>query len=540
MAKKKTLCRAASGGFVRNLGWKRTPVGFDQHKFHLGRDESKATLANLRLEQLWQEVGKRWERENQYALEPTDRPVWDNVTLAIAEAIRKGEPVAKVLLPPWLSALVPECSAIGDWLDQLQNDITVIKIELQNTVAEKHADEYLQKEGQRLMAMGRRMLHKKAGGETLHAALSEYAKWIETKYLDTERRVTQWGRTQGRQIAFLRKILPECPLAGLDVHRIEEMLDVLRLRPLGENGRSVSVAWTKNVIKQFRHFLSWLNRSQDFAWKRPSDLEIGLIRIPLTPNEKGRSARAVQVETYTRDELKTLWQYATPFQRLLMLISLNCGFGKSEVASLEMSDILLRQRHPREREVGYTGTSADNWVLRIRHKSRVYGEWKLWPETVKAIDWWLQRRTAIKVSSEVTTLLVTAKGNRFDTPTKGNNPNFQIPNGWFHLTERVRKEYPEFRRLSFNKLRKTAGNFIREKAGGEVAGVFLCHGTPVRTDIQLDMYTNRPFAKVFTAIDDVGEEMGQIWGTIGDPFPDTHKRKERRTSTSEPLGEIKV
>jgi len=30
--------------------------------------------------------------------------------------------------------------------------------------------------------------------------------------------------------------------------------------------------------------------------------------------------------------------------------------------------------------------------------------------------------------------------------------------------------------------------------------VFLCHGEPVRTDSLIDIYTNRPFAKVFKAI----------------------------------------
>jgi hypothetical protein len=50
--------------------------------------------------------------------------------------------------------------------------------------------------------------------------------------------------------------------------------------------------------------------------------------------------------------------------------------------------------------------------------------------------------------------LVNRQGRRFDAPTKGNHANFQIPNSWFRLTEQVRKDDPEFRRLSFNKLRK--------------------------------------------------------------------------------------
>ena len=61
-------------------------------------------------------------------------------------------------------------------------------------------------------------------------------------------------------------------------------------------------------------------------------------------------------------------------------------------------------------------------------------------------------------------------------------------------------DYPDFRTLSFGKLRKTAGNLIKRFSDGETAGVFLCHGTPVKTDALSDVYTNRDFAKVFAAI----------------------------------------
>ncbi len=277
--------------------------------------------------------------------------------------------------------------AISDWLDKLQADITGIKLELLDPKAGQVPDELLQSEGQRLVDMGRRLLHKRAGGETLHAALTAYGRWIEEKFLGADRQVTQWGRTQGRHVAFMRKHLPDGSLAALDAHRIDELLDVLRLRPAGDDGRAVSVTWTRNVIKQFRHFLRWLNRSPEFVWRTPAGLELGQIRIPLNPTEKSRLARSSQVETYTPAELGTLWEYATPFQRLVMLLALNCGFGKAELASLELSEVLLRKRHPHEREVGHAGSDADSWVLRVRHKSSVYGEWKLWPETVQAIDW---------------------------------------------------------------------------------------------------------------------------------------------------------
>ena len=44
---------------------------------------------------------------------------------------------------------------------------------------------------------------------------------------------------------------------------------------------------------------------------------------------------------------------------------------------------------------------------------------------------------------------------------------------------------------------------MRNVASGEIASVFLCHGHPVRTDDLLDLYTNRPFGKVFEAMKEV-------------------------------------
>jgi hypothetical protein len=523
MARKKTLCRASNGLFVRNLGWKRMPSGYAQHKFYLGREESKATLASLRLEQLWDQVSRRWERENQTDLHATDRPVWDGVTFAIAEAVRNGDAVARIPLPLPFSTMIPESPLIGDWLDRLQSDITVIKIELHDEEADKHSEEQIKKQGERLIDMGRRMLHKPCGGETLHAALTAYSRWIRSQNVGVDKKVTAWGGIQLRHVEFIRSHLPDCSLDEIGTQRVEALLDILRLRPNGEKGKPVSVSWTRSCIKQFRHFLRWLNKTPEFAWKRPADLELTQVRIPLSAQEKSALARTAQVQTYTIDELRTLWEYATPFQRLFMLLALNCGFGRAEVASLESAEVFLHQKHPQEREVGCQNTAQDSWVFRVRHKTAVYGEWKLWPETVTAVEWWLRQRVAISVAPNVSTLLVNRNGQRYDTPTQGNHANFQIPNSWFRLSEVIRKDFPDFRRLSFNKLRKTAGNLIRSVAGGEVAAVFLCHGTPVKSDELLDLYTNRPFTKVFEAVDRVGAILRPLWSVVTEPFPEKPK-----------------
>ncbi len=560
MAKKMELGRASNGLFFRNLGWKRTEAGYAQQKFYLGRDESKATVANLRLEELWEQVTHCWQREKSvYAsrerkgsksqLVPVsirspatgkavdqgmtvltvglpdddscgERPVWDETTLAIADAIRTGETVARVPLPSHLAASMSETFLASDWLSKLQEEFTGIKLELRDDKAQRYHETYMEQEGHRLIDVGRQMLHKRKGGETLHTALTAHAKWIESNVLSVEGKLTPWGGTQIRQTEFLRRHLPDCPLSELDAERVDQLLGVLKLRPKGEEGKPSSVSWTRNCIKQFRSFLRWLNRTSEFAWKRPVDLETDQIRIPLTPQEKGSQVRSSQVDTYQVEELQTMWEYATPFHRLLLLLGLNCGFGRAEVASLEMLNVLIRQRNPHERDVGCHSTDEDSWIRRIRHKTGVYGEWKLWPETVRAVEWWLRERAKITAAPDDTTLLVTRKGQRFDSPTKRDHTNAQIPNSWDRLTQQVRKDQPDFRKLSYNKLRKTASNLIRKEADGEVAGVFLCHGTPVKSDGLLDVYTNRPFAKVFEAIDRVGERLRPLWATVKDPFPE--------------------
>jgi hypothetical protein len=61
MAKKKELCKDKRGLYQRNLGWKQTDKGYAQQKFYLGRDETKARIASLKLEQLWDAVCARWD-----------------------------------------------------------------------------------------------------------------------------------------------------------------------------------------------------------------------------------------------------------------------------------------------------------------------------------------------------------------------------------------------------------------------------------------------------------------------------------------------
>jgi len=76
----------------------------------------------------------------------------------------------------------------------------------------------------------------------------------------------------------------------------------------------------------------------------------------------------------------------------------------------------------------------------------------------------------------------TNKGRPLTSPTKGNNRNGRIPSAWAGLTKRIWKDQPAFPKLSFNKLRKKAKDMVRQTADGEISGVFICYGQPVKTD----------------------------------------------------------
>ncbi|MCA8985134.1 MAG: hypothetical protein R3C12_22660 [Planctomycetaceae bacterium] len=139
--KKRELCRDKRGLYQRNLGWKQTEKGYAQQKFYLGRDETRAKIASLKLEQLWDVVSARWEAVHPQRLQrksdansqyiptrPVDpatggelldasaaivmsigvgevepvrdgRPVWDEVSMTIAEAIRNCDSLVRVPVP---------------------------------------------------------------------------------------------------------------------------------------------------------------------------------------------------------------------------------------------------------------------------------------------------------------------------------------------------------------------------------------------------------------------------------------------------------
>ena len=185
--------------------------------------------------------------------------------------------------------------------------------------------------------------------------------------------------------------------------------------------------------------------------------------------------------------------YATPWERCLMALAFNTSFGMAEVATLSRDEVLLNTKHPHAEALKLTSDSQDSWIMRLRSKTTVYSEWRLWDVTVKAVEWLLKHRP----QSKEPFLVLTKKG----TPLKVEGErNTQIANAWTRLLKRVRRDHGEFRRLSFNKIRKTAANWIRANFGDYLAELMLAvHGEPFEGDI--NAYTNERWADLHAATD---------------------------------------
>jgi hypothetical protein len=238
----------------------------------------------------------------------------------------------------------------------------------------------------------------------------------------------------------------------------------------------------------------------------------------LTAGEKAAKAKVLHVRFYSVDELKALYAHAPPMVRLLLLLGLNCGHQQADFGQLLEDEVYFDEVHPHARELGYDAGNRCSWVKRVRIKTGVYGEFKLWDHTARGLLWAVRRKR--RIGSTEKCLLVTDSGESLTKPTKAGNKPSRVLNHWKKLLATVEEAGVAVPVLPVKYLRKMGGELVRRKAGGEVAGVSLCHGTPVKTDALLDLYTNRPFGEVFHALDRIEDDLKPVFDAVPDPFPE--------------------
>lgn len=532
----------ATGEYARNIGWKHNEKSsngsYIPHRFYLGKEKQAAKLANLRLEQLWDQVEKKWTEERRHGLTLRDRPIWDDVTLAMGMAISKGQ--SSFVLPP-NPDLGDDAQLQARYFTRMTTDFPVLALKPINEQQHQDGVERELKDA-RILQQRAETISSTIGqpiiiGGTLHNALDDYAESVRSDQTkageDGERRLTRWGNTQLKNIGRLKERHRDIPLTALDFDQCKDMIVYWRTRPPHKQSKKpLSAKTSSSHLRQLGRFFDWLHRSGKYKWRRPEDLREISRSVELRPDEKAARLTPAQVATYSKDELVLLYKYALPLERLLLLLGLNCGFGKAESGTLRVSELHLFQKHKYAKQLNISSTDEDSYIGRLRTKNGVYGDWKLWPATAEGLKWALDRRKQQTVTKDGDSiaispgalLLLNGDGLPYIEPTENENDGGQIPNMWKRLTKRIQRDFKDFPYLSFGKLRKTAGNLIRDKSDGEVMAIFHARGRAVTTDDLADVYSNRPFRKVHEAIEEVRKELEPMFNTCTDPFPTEHSK----------------
>lgn len=553
----------STGRWCAKLGKKRTQSGkSDGHKFRFSADKRESERRKLRIQDFWD------------SLIETHGPdyLWDAEALAVAKVMAEGQnhvAFSMENIAPWESIRrkpypykIQACS-YAERLSQIQSRFPSI------TVVPTPEDQPHLEEGQRLIeeyankkiASGRRHLEKidvdptPSNSSTVAQALDAHENFIRKNYRehpDVEEGVegdqlSPTGKNYLNRIADIRRHNGNAgqldwPLSRLDFDSCQAMIDVWRSRPLKKDGTCpIASKQCREVIKRLtirNGFFRWLHRTSEFDWRKPSDFDELDVSVKETAAEISAKASPMQVVSYTLDELAVLNEYATPHERLFLLCGLNCGFKRMEISTLRVCEIFLQQAHPYADTLDFKSNESDSFIKRLRKKSTVYGEWLLWPLTVKAMMWALNRRRqmthilggdgkgrAIPFRAE-SIVLLNDHGHPFTKTTKKGNSNNQITNTWNRLLDRIQKDHEEFRRLPHENLRDTSANLIRRNRdfGSEIAKVFISHGNPFSSDDLLELYSNKPFGRVFEACRWLQERFQPMFDATPDnPFPEERK-----------------
>ena len=359
--------------YQREIG--KLPTSGKPHRFYLTDDERVARANVVRLEGFWQGVKDRWNELNASDLADTATPVWDDTTLKIGTAVGKGLFFLD-LDPP---DDIKDDDDLATWIADLRDYFPQIQIRLKPEVAAaakagvKERLELAKKEAEEEQARHRKTMRelrdyaethegKIRTQETLHDALDAYRQWIERTFVDVEGRTTQTGKKQGERAVRIKKYAKDMPLSEFETPQIESIIEFWRTRPRKpptkkKPGGPYAFTLCKHTIRLFKHFLRWLHKEPTFPWKKPGDLDLGPILVVRDTEIK------YKVETYSKEEVRILWQHASHFERRLLLLRLNCGFSISEIGSLDWQEV------------------EGQYIKGLRPKTKVYGEFKMWDIT---------------------------------------------------------------------------------------------------------------------------------------------------------------
>ena len=546
------------GKYARHVGWKLTRSGKrQQHKFRLGSTLKEAERREVRILHLWDTIERLLDTDYTFS-----GPLWTDVTLGWAKQIAggayppriervEGEPpreyAGRVLTLRYQYAGFPlepgdrHAFEIGhqSLLDAPPKDRFILLTPNPEHRPTRPADcpaivpPPADARPQLGVTIGELALQpdpaaatevssRDLGATRLHETLRAYQDYIRDAYREADPEstgsdLTSWGVTQVKQVDSLISHHDDVPLFELNLDAIERMLNYWRGRPLKKGSdKPVAAVTAKKMQSALKKFLRWLHRTDAFDWQKPPEIEE--IRGRVATLESDRKAGFEQVETFERDELVALNAVATPLERIILLLGLNCGFNAMEMATLRWEEVHLFTAHEDRLQpfLGAGTTDADSFIKRLRQKNTVYGEWLLFPQTVQGLEW-LARK---KQTRDQKYVLLKQNGETYFKRTKGGNRSSQLPSRFLANVDRAIELGRSVRRLSIGKLRKTSGNLVRQFGDSEQYSIFHTHKQSVRGDTLADFYSNRVFGKLIATQREIYEYLRPVFEAAGaDPFP---------------------
>lgn len=541
-----------TGRWCAKLGRKKTRSGkFDGHLFRFSPDEKESERRKVLIQDVWDRLVDGL----------GDNALWTKDSLRVAKAIGEGKRQVAFRLTD-----VVDCDggdaenpahdfdyALG--LKRLQFLFPQVEVVPADSESHRNGVEDLSYIGEGLIEEGRFLSVAATGSDptqpSIREALSEFGTYFRATLLVTPEpeEGIEGNRLSDTAQKYLVKLDTirvqnaeqlDWPISRLTYDGCDAMLQVWRDRPLKSDvSGPMAVKTCREHAKLIMRFFRWLSRSDDFEWTKPVDFDLLKLNIKPTNREKAApvTSHFQQVKTYTVAELAILNEYANPFERFLIVCGLNLGFKRMECSTLRAGEICLGRKHEFARYINFDFKDDDSFVRRLRTKTEVFGEWILWPLTVQAMEWVSSRRMqqthimsgdgegrAIP-STPDSVVFLNDRGHSFTKPTKSGNANNQLTNAWNRLLRRVRQDYKDFNCLPHESLRDTAANWIRSEFDGEVAEVFLAHGSPLGSKSLIESYTNKPFGKVFKAVKWLEAKLQPMFeASPAEPFPTKRKK----------------
>jgi hypothetical protein len=512
--------------FVRYLGKKLTGDGRAvDAKFYLGINEGEATMNRLRLEKLWARIVE--------GTPPSGQPAWDAIAFEVGKAVAKGAVVYR--LPRTLVPVPDEEGYVHFVARYAKMCESVVQVVPEDDAAYSAGLGVIERE--RVDAIRQRIdpgwpsasefpppvIPVGRPDETLHKALDAYIAELEK---EAGGDYSGWLGTQIRQAKTLKEHNEDRPLGLVDEGAIRAMAKYWEGRPkVKGREKAMAVVSVKKQWESLVRFLRWVHRSKEYAWRLP---EGGLDDIKFKPRstdeEDAMIASTLQVEVWTPAQLALLYKHATPLVRCMMLLGLNCGFKPIDVGTSQSATFRLGESHPHAdyllngepQEAEHWRTPAD-WLMTLRKKTKVYGEFFLWRYTAAAIRWAKARKLALGLGANPL-LLPTDRGTSYTKPTSSGKKPARIANLWSRTVQQAQQEEGSLPNYPFSSLRDTGADLIRRR-DDTAANLYLRHGKPYKNDSLLELYSNRPFLRLHQELKRVEGVLAPLWQAVPAPFP---------------------